>query len=432
MGNTSSSGISSSSKPPVLRLLRLFAVTGAVLGGSLFDSVIRRRTDFTSALAKRTRRAFERLGPTFVKAGQLMSSSAALLPEKWMKEMAHCCDEVPPTPWKVVSELLDSELGACSDEIVYMEQTPIAAGSMAQVYAARLANGEEVVVKVQRPHLEKVLAKDIRILKNVAKVAMRLSSKCAAANPHALVEGFSQGLSQQLSFRREAENAQSMRTSLSRIGVSVPKIYRHLSTDRVLVMQRMSGHRLDDAAEIDKAGIDRARLVTSIVGALMVPALGSGVFHGDMHPGNMVALPDGTLGLFDFGVVEELDPPTRVATAELFEALASRNYAEVVMAMFSMIEHADVDFGEMIPDIQAFVSRYIDRSLGAMDVREAIDGMLCLASSYDLPLPAPLVSFLKQVLYISGICQLLDPEFDVLEDISGSLVAAREAQQAAA
>ena len=186
MTNKLSTGCSSCSQLPVLRIFKLVGAGVAVVAGAAFDRLVKRHSDFDSLLAHRVRMAFERLGPTFVKAGQLLSSSAGPLSKAWMNEMAHCRDDVAPAPWKAVSELLARELGGMMNQILDMDREPIAAGSMAQVYGARLANGDPVVVKVQRPGLEKVLAKDIRILQSTARLALRFSSSsrgCQSGGP---------------------------------------------------------------------------------------------------------------------------------------------------------------------------------------------------------------------------------------------------------
>ena len=223
MTNTLSAGHSPSSRLPVLRIFKLIGTAVAVVTGASFDRIVKRHSDFESLLAHRVRLAFEHLGPTFVKAGQLLSSSAGPLPQAWMDEMAHCRDDVAAAPWKAACELLAGELGNKMDQILDMDHEPIAAGSMAQVYGARLANGDAVVVKVQRPGLERVLSKDIRILRTAARLAIRFSPSCAAANPKALVEEFASGLAQQLSFRREADNADAMRAHPVDLGRPSPE-----------------------------------------------------------------------------------------------------------------------------------------------------------------------------------------------------------------
>ena len=411
----------------------IIAVAAArIVVGTAFDRLARRGADPEALLAHRVRKAFERLGPTFVKAGQLMSSSAGPLPQAWVNEMAHCRDDVPAASWNSVSKLLAEDLGAGRACIVDVDPEPLAAGSMAQVHAALLADGTPVVVKVQRPGLEKVLSKDIRLLRAAAKLAARLSPACAAANPMALVDDFAEGLDEQLSFRREAANGRRMSLALSSLSIKVPAVYTELSTDRVLVMERLQGVRADDVEAIDGLGLDRSKIVDAVVSALLVPALGNGIFHADMHPGNMLVLGDGRLGLLDFGVVGHLDDSVRAATSDLLQALADRNFGDVVLAMFKVVDPNGIDLTSVLPEVQALVGDYIDKPLAALDVRDTIAGILQLASRNGFALPESLVAFFKQMLYISGLCRTLSPNFDVLADLAPILALAREPELAAA
>jgi len=417
---------------PLTRVIALALAAARIVVGTALDRLTRRGADADALLAHRVRKAFERLGPTFVKAGQLMSSSAGPLSQTWVNEMAHCRDDVPPAPWRSVSELLAEELGANRAELVDVDPEPLAAGSMAQVHTARLADGTPVVVKVQRPGLEKLLSEDIRLLRTAARLAARFSSACAAANPMALVDDFARGLEEQLSFRGEAANARGMALALSSLPVKVPAVYEELSTERVLVMERLRGARADDVEAVEGLGIDRSHVVESVISALLVPALGSGVFHADMHPGNMLVLDDGRLGLLDFGVIAHLDDIVRPATSDLLAALAEGRFGDAVMAMFQIVDPSGIDLTSVIPQVQALIGEFIDKPLAGIDVRDAIGAILQLASRNGFALPESLVAFFKQMLYISGLCRTLSPDFDVLGDIAPILGLAREPELAAA
>src|SRR5262249_47430726 len=161
-----------------------------------------------------------------------------------------------------------------------------------------------------------VLAADIGLLRRIARLLARLSPTCAAANPVALVDEFAAGLDDQLSFRREAANVQRMRIALTSLAVHVPKVFMDLSTDRVLVMERLDGVRADDIEAVNRLGLDRPAIVRTVLASLIVPAMRQGMFHGDMHSGNMLVLPDGRIGLLDFGVLGHLDAPGRAALCD--------------------------------------------------------------------------------------------------------------------
>jgi ubiquinone biosynthesis protein len=383
-------------------------------------------------LARRVRRAFERLGPTFVKAGQLMSSSPGSVPKAWVDEMAHCRDKVPAARWKAISEILADELQERHDQLAEINPEPIAAGSMAQVHAAVLSDGTQVVVKVQRPGLRNVLAADIGLLRIIARLLARLSPTCAAANPVALVDDFATGLDDQLSFRREAANVQRMRIALASLAVHVPKVFTDLSTDRVLVMERLEGVRADHIEAVNGLGLDRSAIVRMVMASLILPAMREGMFHGDMHPGNMLVLPDGRIGLLDFGVVGYLDAPSRAALCDLLVAVVDRRFRDVALAMFGMIDVGGVDQAALVEEVRAFLAGHLDTSLASLDLRATITGILGIASRNGCTLRDSLVAFLKQLVYIEGVCRELDPDFDVLGDARPIISMARDTKYASA
>jgi ubiquinone biosynthesis protein len=410
-------------------LERLFVVAAAaltILAGATCDRLCHRRASFDARLARRVRRAFERLGPTFVKAGQLMSSSPGSFPKAWVEEMAHCRDAVPAARWRAISQLLADELGERRDQLAEINPEPIAAGSMAQVHAAVLVDGTSVVVKVQRPGLRRVLSADIGLLRIIARLLARLSPRCAAANPVAFVDEFATGLDDQLSFRREAANVQRMGVALASLAVHVPKVFTELSTDRVLVMERLEGVRADDVEAVNGLGLDRSAIVRTVLTSLILPAMREGMFHGDMHSGNMLVLPDGRIGLLDFGVLGHLDAPSRAALCDLLVAVVDRRFGDVALALFGMIEMTDVDIATLIQETQAFLTTHLDTSLAGLDVRATIAGILGIASRNGCALRDSLATFMKQLLYIDGLCRALDPDFDVLGDARPIVSMARD------
>jgi ubiquinone biosynthesis protein len=435
-------GPSGSGKSTVMHALsgldsldRLFAVAAAaltILAGATCDRLCQRRASFDTMLARRVRRAFERLGPTFVKAGQLMSSSPGSVPKAWVDEMTHCRDEVPAARWKAISQLLADELKERRDQLAEINPEPLAAGSMAQVHAAVLGDGTPVVVKVQRPGLRKLLAADIGLLRIIARLLTRLSPTCAAANPVALVDEFATGLHDQLSFHREAANVQRMGTALASLPVHVPKVFTDLSTDRVLVMERLEGVRADDIEALNGLGLDRSAIVRTVMASLILPAMREGMFHGDMHPGNMLVLPDGRIGLLDFGVLGHLDGPSRAALCDLLVAVVDRRFGDVALALFGMIDISSVDQAALVQEVRAFLASHLDTSLAGLDVRATITGILGIASRNGCTLRDSLVTFMKQLLYIDGVCCELDPDFDVLGDARPIISMVRETKCASA
>ena len=346
--------------------------------------------------------------------------------------MAHCRDEVPAASWKAISPLLIDELGERRDQLAEINPEPIAAGSMAQVHAAVLSDGTAVVVKVQRPGLRKVLAADIRVLRIIAGLLARMSPTCAAANPVALVEEFATGLKDQLSFRTEAANVRRMQIALASLAVHVPKVFTDLSTDRVLVMERLEGVRANDIEAVNALGLDRSAIVRTVMASLILPAMREGMFHGDMHPGNMLLLPDGGIGLLDFGVLGRLDGSDQAALCDLLVAVVDRRFGDVALAVFGLIDVSGVDQAALVDEVRVFLAAHLDTSLAGLDVRATLTGILGIASRNGCTLRDSFVAFIKHLLYIDGVCRELDPDFDVLGDARPIISMARDTTRASA
>ena len=414
---------------PVRRLLRLAGAAVSLLAGTLFDRITTPRSTFNVLLARRSRRAFERLGPTFVKAGQLMSSSPGVFPKPWVDELAHCRDDVRAASWKRVSRLIRHELGERYRHLLDLDPVPLAAGSMAQVHAAHLADGTPVVVKVQRPNLYGVLVQDVCLLRLAVRLARRLRPSLSAANLDALVDDFAAGLDQQLSFGTEIANLERMRVALSGLPVRIPRVWKSLSSERVLVMERLDGVRIDDLAAIDALSIDRSTVVTTVAETLIVPALAKGVFHNDMHAGNMLVLPDGSLGLLDFGVIGRLEGTARRAASDLLAAVVNCRVDDVLNAILRLVDTRQIDLAAIAPDVQALIATCLDRPLGEIDVPDTLRSILALAVRHSLVLPEALVGLFKQIMYLDGVCRTLDPEFDLLGDGAAIIDRARARSQ---
>ena len=315
IGGAQNSLIEGSPRLPVWRLLVLVITACRALAGLAWDRLAARGEGVDTLAARRTCRAFERLGPTFVKLGQLISSSPGTVSAGWIDELSSCRDEVPPVSWAAVKAVIDRELGAKAAALVDIERQPLAAGSMSQVHAARLADGTEVVVKVQRPGLERVLRQDLHLLRTGARLLVRIRPSLQAVNPTGLVEDFAESIGQQLSFQTEIANMTTMRRALRGCpSVVVPRVWPELSTDHVLVMERSDrgGGRRAEGLRCHGRGPSRRPRGARGQPARVGP--GTGTFHGDLHAGNMLVREDGRLVLLDFGVVGRLDarcPPGR-------------------------------------------------------------------------------------------------------------------------
>ncbi len=308
---------------------------------------------------------------------------------------------------------MERELGPKVTLLQEIECQPVAAGSMSQVHSARLADGTEVVVKVQRPGLERVIRQDLRLLRFAARWLVRIHPSLEAVNPVGLVEDFAQSLGQQLSFRTEVANMVAMRRTLRAYQVVVPRVWKDLSTDHLLVMERAVGVRIDQPEALDAIGIERRSVLESLVSSFLASALGSGTFHGDLHAGNMLVRPDGQLVLFDFGAVGRLEAGARRAVTELLTTLVEFRFDSAALALLDLVDATSADLAAVALDVQCLVASLMSKPISEIDTANAVGILLRTAGRHHLVLPQEVVAFFKQMLFLDGICRALEPSFDL-------------------
>ncbi|MEO7371809.1 MAG: AarF/UbiB family protein, partial [Ilumatobacteraceae bacterium] len=288
-------------------------------------------------ISGRLRRAVERLGPTYIKLGQIISSGEGLFPAELVKEFKQCRDQVPAEPFDEVRKVVEDDLGVPLEFIFSeFERTPLAAASIAQVHAATLRTGERVVVKVQRQSVARLVRKDLRVMAWLAPHLVGRIPIASLANPPALVELFAETIVEELDFRMEAANmidVAVMLHELKQTGYVVPRPHPALVTRRVLVMERIDGFNFDDVAGMKDAGVDTEAVVRTAMVALIEGAMVYGVFHGDLHGGNLFVLPDGRTALLDFGIVGRLTGDRRLAFLRMMVCATTNDVKGQLAAM---------------------------------------------------------------------------------------------------
>jgi ubiquinone biosynthesis protein len=408
--------------PPAARMARTTVHLGRAMAGWYF--IDRRRGQSRAGLSRRFHRAFEALGPTYIKLGQIISSGEGIFPEELVSEFRLLRDRVAPETFADVRRTVEDDLGRPLEAVfARFEPEPLAAASIAQVHAAQLLTGEEVVVKVQRPQVARLVRRDLRVMAYLAPHLVGRIPVAALANPPALVELFAETIMEELDFRLEAENmldlAAILGTTKAR-AIVVPRPHPTLVTRRVLVMERLSGFAFDDVEGMRAAGIDteavvRAGLVATLEGAVLY-----GVFHGDLHGGNLFVLPDGRTALLDYGITGRLDEPRRLAFLRLLMG-AIVNDIRMQLEAFRDLGAlpADTDLEAMIVDLD-LEGPVMDPTLMSADelvneIREIMKKLL----SYGARMPKELMLFVKDLLFLNGAIATLAPDIDILGEITG-------------
>ena len=407
--------------PPARRTVRVVAVLGAALGGWWLRD--RGTPRSRAGLSRRLRRAFERLGPTYIKLGQILSAGEGLFPEELVTEFRRCRDPVPPVPFAAVERVVGEDLGAPLAEVFdRFERAPIAAASIAQVHAARLRTGEEVVVKVQRPAIARLVHQDLAVMGWLAPLLVGRIPVAALANPPALVDVFAETIAEELDFRLEADSMLDVAAVLARTGqggLVVPRPHPTLVTRRVLVMERLDGYPWGDADALRAAGIDTVAVLTSALVAFLEGLVLFGVFHGDLHPGNLLVRPDGRVALLDFGITGRLDETKRRAFLRLVMTAAANDVRGQVAALRDLgaVRH-DTDIDALVRDLGLDGPAVDPTTLSAEELTRQIREVTKALMGYGARIPKELMLFVKDLLFIDGAMATMAPDVDVLAQVA--------------
>ena len=354
--------------------------------------------------ARRALSAFVALGPVYIKLGQWLSSRADILPQPYMEELAKLQDDVPAAPFERVKPVIEDELGPIGERFDSVDTDPISGASLGQVYRARLS-GREVVIKVRRPGIEKVVEKDIAVLKRVLPMALSFVDPNLRFSARTMLAQFIESIHEEMNYVQEATNLRTIKGNMQDDGgVIIPEVYEGHSSESVLTMEYMPGIKVTDIDSLDAAGIDRRDLVTKTHKVFFTMLLRHSVFHADPHPGNISVTPEGRLILYDFGMVGRLDRETRLRLIRLYLALVERDPPRTVNAMD--------DLGMLAPGYnRAVMEKAIRMTVEAMHGRKPdemeVRGLLELAnrtmSKFPFLLPKNLALYMRMASIIEGI-----------------------------
>jgi aarF domain-containing kinase len=398
---------------------RLFA-TAAVFTRYAFEGIVRRIKGERGLGPELVRKSFEDLGPTYLKLGQLIASSHGLFPERYCREFSKTLDRVRPFGYGDVQRIIGVELGGAPEKVfAQFDAQPLASASIAQVHAARLKDGREVVVKIQRPHIGRRIHADMRILKIIAHV-ISLVPTVELANPLGIIEDFDRTLVEELDFRREASNMDEFNRMMAELGhgdVRAPRVEHGLTTGRIITMERFYGVRVDDAAAIRARNVDsEAKLVHGLRCWFQCMIL-YGFFHGDVHAGNLMLLDDEALGFLDFGIIGRFDKKTRQQITSYIVAFAGGDYQALGRVLMSMdAVSAGVDLDAMARDLEKAYAPILTTSFGELNYANVLPDILRASVKHRMRLPREFVLVTKQMLYFDRYAKLLAPKLNIFSD----------------
>ena len=368
-------------------------------------------------LAMNLREALVELGPTFVKLGQLLSTRPDILRPVFIEELEKLQDKVEPIRYEELQQVLDQEMGPIDRVFAEFDPNPLAAASIGQVHRARLLNGVEVIVKIQRPGIESKVRSDFEILKGLARISEQRSAEARRLGILAMVEDYRRTLLRELDYEREARNTERVFKNFADDSrVIIPRVFKEYSSPRILVQEYIEGIKLSDIEKIDKKGLDRRKISALGTEAFLSQILLHGFFQADPHPGNIFVVDNEHIAFIDFGEIGYLSDLRLAYVGEMLIAVTKNDPYRAMSVMRDMgildqLQDSE-DFSESFAEL---VESLYTSSIGSLDMKRMRSEIMEFAFRYHLKMPSYLTSLMKALITVEGLGKKLDPTFDFSE-----------------
>ena len=372
----------------------------------------------TRSRAARARMALEELGPTFIKMGQILSTRPDLLPVEFIQELPKLQDNVQPFPFADVREMIEQEFGKPLDQVFsHFDEQPLAAASIGQVHRARTSDGEDVVVKVQRPDISRTIEVDLEIMMHIAGLMERHVEGWDIQRPTRIVEEFARTIEKELDYTLEAAYMERFAKQFANDPmVYVPKVYREVTSARVLTMEYIDGVKASDIERLEKEGLDRRIIAQRGFNLIMRQIFTYGFFHADPHPGNIFVLPDNVICYLDFGMMGRINLKSREDFADLAMSIVLRDSMKAADALLEIaISEKEPDYRLLERDVAELIDQYCYRPLSELELGQIMHRLLKTAAKHRLSIPPEMFLMVKALVTSEGLGRALDPEFNVIE-----------------
>jgi predicted unusual protein kinase regulating ubiquinone biosynthesis (AarF/ABC1/UbiB family) len=372
--------------------------------------------------ARKVLNTFISLGPVYIKLGQWLSSRADILPQPYLEELSKLQDSVPSAPFDQVKPIIEKDLGPIDEKFDSIDPNSISGASLGQVYRGTIS-GQQIVVKVKRPGIEKVVAKDIQVLKKVLPLALRFVDPNLRYSAKAMLSQFIETIHEEMDYKNEVQNLKRIKEDMAgSTNVIIPSVYDDYSSKNVLTMEYLPGIKVTNVQALDEKGIDREQLVIDVHKVFFTMLLKHSVFHADPHPGNISVTDDGKLILYDFGMVGRINNETRFKLIRLYLALIEKNPPRVVNAMN--------DLSMLTPGYnREVIEKGIELSIRAMHGNKPdemeVQSLMELAnqtmSRFPFVLPKNLALYMRMASIIEGIYKTHDVDFKFVKVLKNIL-----------
>ena len=372
--------------------------------------------------ARKVLNTFISLGPVYIKLGQWLSSRADILPQPYLEELAKLQDSVPPAPFDQIKPIIEKDLGPINEKFDEIDSNCISGASLGQVYRGSIS-GQQVAIKVKRPGIEKVVAKDLKVLKKILPLALRFVDPNLRYSAKAMLSQFIETIHEEMDYTIESKNLKKIKKDMEKnTKVIVPSVFDDFSSKNVLTMEYLPGIKITNVQALDEKGIDREQLVIDVHKVFFTMLLKHSIFHADPHPGNISVTDDGKLILYDYGMVGRMNNETRFKLIRLYLALVEKNPPRVVNAM--------IDLGMLIPGYnRSVIEKGIELSIRAMHGNKPdemeVQSLMELAnqtmSKFPFMLPKNLALYMRMASIIEGIYKTHNVDFKFVQVLKNIL-----------
>lgn len=411
----------------VWRSIQVFWWLGGFVLGLLSDRWFHQEERNKYKRAAQLRNLLTRLGPTFIKVGQALSTRPDLIRKDFLEELMKLQDQLPPFPNHIAMATLERELGLTPEEIYsFISPEPVAAASLGQVYRARLFSGEDVAVKIQRPNLLPVITCDLYLMRQASKWLGRFLPLNLGHDLTMIVDEFGTKLFEEIDYLNEGRNAELFAANFQDDPtVKVPSIYWRYSTLRVLTLEWINGCKLTDSERIQEAGLAIDSLIEIGVTSGLQQLLEFGFFHADPHPGNLFAMADGRMAYIDFGMMDQLSQETKETLVDAVVHLINQDYPRLAQDFVNLgFLTPDIDIRPIIPALESVLGDALGAKVRDFNFKTITDSFSELMYEYPFRVPSKFALIIRSLVTQEGLALSLNPEFKIV-DIAYPYVARR-------